>query len=51
MEYTVQALAALSGVSRRTLHYYDSIGLLRPARIAENGYRMYGAAELSLIHI
>ena len=46
MEYTVHALAALSGVSRRTLHYYDSIGLLRPARIAENGYRMYGAAEI-----
>ena len=30
MEYTVQQLAKLSGVSKRTLHYYDEIDLLKP---------------------
>lgn len=49
MEYTVNQLAKLSGVSVRTLHYYDQIGLLQPLRIAENGYRIYGAAEVDLL--
>lgn len=44
--YTVQQLASLSGVSVRTLHHYDQIGLLVPAFLGENGYRYYGAAEL-----
>ena len=39
MEYTVNELAQLSGVSGRTLRYYDSIDLLKPARIDRNGYR------------
>lgn len=46
MTYTVQALAALSGVSARTLRFYDSIDLLKPAYVAENGYRIYGTAEV-----
>ncbi len=46
MEYTVQSLARLSGVSKRTLRYYDEIGLLIPARNTENGYRIYGPAEV-----
>lgn len=46
MEYTVNELALLAGVSVRTLHYYDEIGLLRPLRIAENGYRIYGPNEV-----
>ena len=46
MEYTVNGLAGLSGVSGRTLRYYDGIGLLRPARVTEAGYRMYGALEV-----
>lgn len=33
MEYTVQKLGLLAGVSTRTLRYYDEIGLLKPARI------------------
>ena len=41
MEYTVNGLARLAGVSVRTLHWYDEIGLLRPARVTEVGYRMY----------
>ena len=40
--YTVKQLAGLAGVSVRTLHYYDEIGLLRPSAVAENGYRYYG---------
>jgi DNA-binding transcriptional MerR regulator len=44
--YTVKQLASLSGVSVRTLHYYDQIGLLRPAFTGENRYRYYGSAEL-----
>lgn len=46
MEYTVAGLAAMSGVSARTLRYYDGIGLLKPAYIARNGYRIYGRAEV-----
>jgi len=44
--YTVKQLARLSGVSVRTLHHYDQIGLLRPAFIGENRYRYYGREEL-----
>lgn len=36
----------MSGVTSRTLRHYDEIGLLRPARIASNGYRHYGPDEL-----
>lgn len=49
---TVNEVSKLSGVSVRTLHYYDEIGLLRPAQITEAGYRLYGEAELErLQHI
>lgn len=41
--YTVRQLAKLAGVSVRTLHYYDQIGLVKPER-RRNGYREYGAA-------
>ncbi len=46
MEYTVQKLSRLAGVSSRTLRYYDEIGILKPARINSSGYRMYGQAEV-----
>lgn len=46
MEYTVQKLGKLAGVSTRTLRYYDEIGLLKPARINSSGYRIYGAREV-----
>lgn len=46
MEYTVQQLGRLAGVSGRTLRYYDEIGLLKPARINSSGYRIYGQAEV-----
>lgn len=47
MEYTVQKLAKLAGVSSRTLRYYDEIGILKPARINSSGYRIYGEAEVN----
>ncbi len=46
MEYTVQKLATLAGVSSRTLRYYDEIGILKPARINSSGYRIYGQDEV-----
>lgn len=46
MAYTVKNLAKISGVTVRTLHYYDEIGLLKPAYIGENGYRFYEEEEL-----
>ena len=44
--YTVKQLARLSGVSIRTLHHYDEIGLLKPAFTGENRYRYYTREEL-----
>ena len=46
MDYSINALAKLAGVSVRTLHYYDEIKLLSPGRISSNGYRVYGATEV-----
>ncbi|TWD94612.1 MerR family transcriptional regulator [Neobacillus bataviensis] len=47
MEYTVQKLASLAGISTRTLRYYDEIGILKPARINSSGYRIYGKKEVN----
>ncbi|QCI66902.1 MerR family transcriptional regulator [Phreatobacter stygius] len=44
--YTVKQLGRLSGVTVRTLHHYDAIGLLKPASVGPNGYRYYGRDEL-----
>jgi DNA-binding transcriptional MerR regulator len=46
MEYTVQKLGRLAGISTRTLRYYDEIGILKPARINSSGYRIYGQQEV-----
>ena len=48
MEYSIQELSRLSGVTTRTLRWYDQIGLLKPSRVAESGYRYYGRAEFSI---
>lgn len=45
-ELTVRQLAAISGVTVRTLHHYDEIGLLAPAYVGANGYRFYGRPEM-----
>lgn len=49
MTYTVQKLAELAGVSKRTLRYYDQIGLLHPAEINASGYRIYTEKEVDLL--
>jgi DNA-binding transcriptional MerR regulator len=46
MPYNVNQLAKLAGISVRTLHHYDQIGLLTPRRIQSNGYRQYEEDEL-----
>lgn len=52
MEYGIRELAELAGVSARTLRWYDSVGLLQPCRVGENGYRYYSSAEVDrLQHI
>ncbi len=49
MEYTVSKLAKISGVSARTLRYYDEINLLQPKRVNSSGYRIYGQEEVDLL--
>lgn len=49
MEYGINQLAKLSGVSARTLRYYDEIGLLKPMRVSEAGYRFYGKNEVDML--
>ena len=49
MAYTVKKLAAMSGVSVRTLHLYDGLGLLVPAYRAANGYRFYEEPQLLML--
>lgn len=44
--YTVKQVARLAGVTPRTLHFYDEIDLLKPSRVAENGYRYYDEQAL-----
>lgn len=44
---TVKEVSRITGVSVRTLHYYDAIGLLKPTKVTEAGYRMYDDTALS----
>jgi DNA-binding transcriptional MerR regulator len=46
VEHTVSRLARMAGVSVRTLHHYDRIGLLKPSGRTEAGYRLYVEADL-----
>ena len=43
---TVAEVSKLTGVSVRTLHHYDAIGLLKPTAVTEAGYRLYDTAAL-----
>lgn len=49
MAYTVKKLAKLSGVSIRTLRFYDEIRLLKPAYYGENNYRYYEEEQLLML--
>lgn len=49
LEYTVHNLSEIAGISKRTLRYYDKIGLLKPGKINSSGYRIYGKSEVELL--
>lgn len=49
-EWPIRDVSRVTGVTSRTLRHYEQIGLLRPSRVAENGYRFYGDAELSRLY-
>src|SRR4026207_514156 len=49
MAYTVKKLAKISGVTVRTLHFYDEVGLLKPAYYGSNGYRFYEEEQLLIL--
>ena len=46
MEWSVQQIARTAGTTSRTLRHYDDIGLLKPSRTGDNGYRFYDQASL-----
>lgn len=46
MPYSVKQISEMSGVSVRTLHFYDETALLKPAYVAANGYRFYEEPQL-----
>lgn len=48
--YLIKKVSELSGVSVRTLHYYDEIGLLSPQKY-ENGYRYYSEEDMSFLQM
>ncbi|KQQ66660.1 MerR family transcriptional regulator [Microbacterium sp. Leaf320] len=45
-DWSIQEIARLAGTTSRTLRHYDDVGLLRPSRIARNGYRHYDESAL-----
>lgn len=49
MEYTVQKLSKMAGISTRTIRYYDEVGILKPARINSSGYRIYGQEQVDTL--
>ncbi|HEX5306221.1 MAG TPA: MerR family transcriptional regulator [Dyella sp.] len=50
MQLTVGELAKRSGLTVRTLHHYDAIGLLSPSSRSGAGYRLYGQADIERLH-
>ena len=46
---TVKEVHILTGISIRTLHHYDAIGLLKPTQVTEAGYRLYDDAALKTL--
>src|SRR5215212_6145439 len=45
--FLAQEFAARAGVTVRTLHHYDRLGLLKPSRYTEAGYRLYGERDFA----
>ena len=48
---SVRQIAKQTGVSVRTLHHYDAIGLLKPSFVAESGYRYYDEAAVERLYL
>lgn len=46
-KYSIQDVISITGVTKRTLHYYDEIGLLTPSKNLDNQYREYSESELA----
>lgn len=49
MKMKIKEVADLVGISVRTLHHYDAIGLLKPEEISESGYRLYSDNDLEIL--
>ena len=47
---SVKDVSKITGISVRTLHHYDEIGLLKPAKVTEAGYRLYDDSCLRRLH-
>ena len=45
----ISEVAKLTGITVRTLHYYDEVGLLKPSEITEAGYRLYSREDLEIL--
>ena len=50
MMKTVKEISKLTGISVRTLHYYDEINLLKPTQTTDAGYRLYDDTALHRLH-
>ena len=50
MTYSVSEVAAVTGITVRTLHHYDEIGLLHPSGRTQAGYRLYDDDDLDRLH-
>lgn len=50
MEWPIRDLAKATGVTSRALRHYEQIGLLLPSRVASNGYRFYGEAQIARLY-
>ena len=48
---TVKEVSKLTGVSIRSLHHYDAIGLLKPTKVTEAGYRLYDDAAIERLYM
>lgn len=51
MARTVTSVAKAAGVSVRTLHHYDEVGLLKPSRVGANGYRTYSREDIERLQL
>lgn len=49
--FTISDFAKLMGISRQTLIYYDRIGLFKPVKVLENGYRLYARSQINVISL